>query len=283
MPGIKLSKDIAATSDLAEALAGAECVLTVVPSHVCRSIYERMLPYLRPDMIFVSATKGLDNERLMRMSEVINSIVGQRFRPRLTVLSGPSFAQEVALGNPTAIVVASQDYEAAQFVQAEFSSRTLRLYTSSDLVGVELGGAVKNVIAIAAGVIEGLGLGYNPTAALITRGLAEIRRLACTMGARQETLSGLAGMGDLVLTCMGKLSRNRSVGVKLGQGRKLADIVSGMHMVAEGVKTTGATVALAALRGIEMPITQRVEQIIQDRISPQDAIRELMERTLKDE
>ncbi len=283
LPGIKLPINVSPTNDLVEALEGAEFVLTVMPSHVCRSLYNHMLPYLRPEMILVSATKGLDSECLMRMSEVIRSITEQRFAPRLTVLSGPSFAQEVVRGDPTAIVVASEDREAAQRVQQEFSSENLRLYTSNDIVGVELGGAVKNVIAIAAGVVEGLGLGHNPTAALITRGLAEMTRLACACGARRETLAGLAGMGDLVLTCTGDLSRNRTVGYELGKGRKLAEIIGSMRMVAEGVKTTAATVMLAAQHGIEMPITQQVHRILEGQITPREAIRQLMERALKDE
>jgi len=283
MPGVKLPKSIVATNDLAEALRGAEIVVTVMPSHVCRALYERMLNHLRPEMIFVSATKGLDTHRLLRMSEIVRSVVGARFSPHLTVLSGPSFAREVVRGDPTAVVVASEDRKTAQVIQKEFSSQTLRLYTSSDVVGVELGGAVKNVIAIAAGVVEGLGLGHNPTAALITRGLVEITRLACACGARRETLAGLAGMGDLVLTCTGDLSRNRLVGIELGKGRKLAEIIGSMRMVAEGVKTTAATVALAARHGIEMPITQQVNRILEGHVSPREAIRELMERSLKEE
>jgi glycerol-3-phosphate dehydrogenase (NAD(P)+) len=242
-----------------------------------------MLGALSPEMIFVSATKGLDTERLMRMSEIIESVVSRKFSPRLAVLSGPSFAREVARGDPTAIVVASKDREAAQLVQKEFSSKVLRLYTSTDVAGVELGGAVKNVIAIAAGVLEGLGLGYNPAAALITRGLAEITRLASACGGKRETMAGLAGMGDLVLTCTGALSRNRTVGVELGKGRKLASIIGSMRMVAEGVKTTQATVALAAKSGIEMPITQQVNRILEGEISPRGALAELMDRALKEE
>ena len=283
MPGVKLPAGIAATTDLGEALRQAEIVLTAMPSHVCYSLYERMLIDLRPEMIFVSATKGLDTNRVMRMSEIIESVVGRRFAPRLCVLSGPSFAKEVVKGDPTAVVVASRDRAAAQLVQKEFSSRRLRIYTSSDVVGVEIGGAVKNVIAIAAGVITGLGLGHNPTAALITRGLAEISRLAHACGARRETLAGLAGMGDLVLTCTGDLSRNRMVGVEMGRGRKLPEIMGSMRMVAEGVKTTYATVALAEQKGVEMPITTQVHRILEGQITPREAIRELMERTLKDE
>ena len=280
MPGIKLPKNLSATSDLGEAVAGAEIVVTVMPSHVCGAIYQQMLPHLRADMIFVSATKGLDTVRLMRMSEVIHSVVGTSFSPRLCVLSGPSFAKEVALGDPTAVVVASDDRDAARQVQREFASPALRLYTSSDVVGVELGGSVKNVIAVAAGVVEGLGLGHNPTAALITRGLAEMTRLACACGAKRETL---AGLGDLVLTCTGDLSRNRTVGVELGKGRKLAEIIASTRMVAEGVKTTKATVALAAKHHVDMPITQQVNRILEGEVSPREAIRQLMERSLKEE
>jgi glycerol-3-phosphate dehydrogenase (NAD(P)+) len=283
MPGVKLPQSIAVTNDLGEALEQAEIVLTVMPSHVCRPLYESMLNHLRPEMLFVSATKGIDADRLMRMSELIQSVVGRRFAPRLCALSGPSFAQEVVRGDPTAVVVASQDREVAQLVQKEFSSRTLRIYTSTDVVGVEIGGAVKNIIAIAAGVIAGLGLGHNPTAALITRGLAEVSRLACACGAKRETLAGLAGMGDLVLTCTGDLSRNRTVGVELGRGRKLPEIIGSMRMVAEGVKTTYATVALAERYGVEMPITTQVHRILEGQVTPREAIRKLMERTLKDE
>jgi glycerol-3-phosphate dehydrogenase (NAD(P)+) len=283
LPGIPLPEGLIATTSLPQALDKAEFVLTVMPSHFCRSLYERMLPALNPEMVFISATKGLEVGSLMRMSEVIRSAVAPRFDPRLTVLSGPSFAREVAIGDPTAVVVASQNPNLARCVQKEFSSKTLRLYTSSDEIGVELGGAVKNVIALAAGVIEGLGLGHNPKAALITRGLVEMVRLACACGARSETLAGLAGMGDLVLTCTGSLSRNRHVGVELGRGRKLSDILRSMHEVAEGVMTTEAAVSLAHRHKIEMPISRQVQRILHDQISPRYAIRELMERTLKNE
>jgi glycerol-3-phosphate dehydrogenase (NAD(P)+) len=283
LPGVILTETILPTISLAEALNGAKFVVTAMPSHVCRSMYEHMVSSLREDMILVSATKGLEVDHLMRMSEVIQSVTEPHFAARLAVLSGPSFAQEVARGDPTAVVVASHNQGAAQSVQEEFSSKSLRLYTSDDVVGVELGGAIKNVIAIAAGVIEGLGLGHNPKAALITRGLAEIARLAVACGARSETLAGLTGMGDLVLTCTGDLSRNRSVGVELGKGRSLSEILGSMRMVAEGVKTAYATVELARRHGVEMPITQQVYRILEGQISPRDAIRELMERTLKTE
>jgi glycerol-3-phosphate dehydrogenase (NAD(P)+) len=283
MPGVRLPDHVTPTTDLATALESASHVVTVMPSHVCRSLYRQMLPHLEPDMIFLSATKGLDTKRIMRMSEVIQSVISTRFAPKLAVLSGPTFAREVARGDPTAVVVASADRQAAQTIQEDFSSTALRVYTSTDVVGVELGGAVKNVIAIAAGIISGLGLGHNPTAALITRGLAEIMRLACACGGRRETLAGLAGMGDLVLTCTGDLSRNRSVGIELGKGRRLPEILGSMREVAEGVKTTGATVALAHARGIEMPITQQTHRILEGEVPPFDAIRQLMERSLKDE
>lgn len=283
MPGVLLPEDILPTTDLAEALEGAGIVLTVMPSHVCRILYEKMLPFLCPEMIFVSATKGLDVERHLRMSEVINGVISARFSPRLCVLSGPSFAREVVRGDPTAVVVASEEREVALIVQKEISSKALRLYTSGDVVGVELGGAIKNVIAIAAGVLQGLGLGHNPAAALITRGLAEMTRLACACGGQRETLAGLAGMGDLVLTCTGDLSRNRALGIELGKGRKLADIIGSKRTVAEGVKTAGVTVRLAAKHHVEMPITKQIHRILEGKIDPHAAIRELMERTLKDE
>ena len=283
MPGVSLPASIAATHDLGEALGGAEVVVTAMPSHVCRSLYERMLTHLRLEMVLVSATKGIETDRGMRMSEIIETVVGTKFSPRLCALSGPSFAKEVVRGDPTALVVASRDRAAAQLVQKEFSSRALRLYSSTDVVGVEIGGAVKNIIAIAAGVIAGLGLGHNPIAALVTRGLAEISRLAHACGAKRETLGGLAGLGDLVLTCTGDLSRNRTVGVELGRGRKLPEIIGSMRMVAEGIKTTYATVTLAGRNQVEMPITTQVHRILEGQVSPREAIRELMERKLKDE
>ena len=283
MPGIKIPLDVVATGHPGEAVGGAEIVLFVTPSHVLRALMVRFLPHLKPDMVFVSATKGIDTEPLMRMSEVILTTLRPRFEPALCVLSGPSFAKEVALGDPTAVVVASEDRELAALVQREFSSATFRLYTSTDVAGVEMGGAMKNVIAIAAGVIGGLGLGHNPTAALITRGLAEMTRLACACGARRETLAGLAGLGDLALTCTGDLSRNRKVGIELGKGRKLEEIVNSMRTVAEGVKTTRAILALAQRHGIEVPITLQAHRILEGEVSPREAIRELMERALREE
>jgi glycerol-3-phosphate dehydrogenase (NAD(P)+) len=283
LPGFMVPREVEVTGDLAAALQQANVVLSVMPSAYARALYTEMLPHLEPQVAFVSATKGLEHSSHERTTEVIAQVLGQRFPPRVAALSGPTFAREVARGDPTAVVIASADRELAARVQEEFSGPTFRLYTNDDVVGVELGGAVKNVIAIAAGVCEGLGFGYNTAAALITRGLAEMTRLACALGARAETLAGLAGMGDLVLTCTGALSRNRTVGVKLGKGRKLDDIIGSMRMVAEGVGTTRATIELARKRRVEMPITEQMHAVLYEGRRPRDAIRELMERRLKHE
>ncbi len=234
-------------------------------------------------MIFVSATKGIESGTLLRMSELIGDILGSTLRPRIAVLSGPTFAREVAAGEPTAVVIASADVELARTIQHEFSGPTFRLYTNSDPVGVEVAAALKNVIAIAAGVCSGLGLGHNVGAALITRGLAELRRLACAMGGNPHTLAGLAGLGDLVLTCTGELSRNRSVGLELARGRSAGDIVESMSMVAEGVDTAAAALALAQRYQVDLPVTTQIDLILRGQRAPRDAIRELMERTLRDE
>src|SRR6476661_1583893 len=221
-----------------------------------------MLPFLAPEMLFVSATKGLENGTLLRMSEVIREVISARFEPRVAVISGPTFAREVAAGQPTALVVGSTDETAARTVQSAFSGPTFRLYTSPDPVGVEIGGAVKNVVAIGAGVCHGVGFGSNALAALITRGLAEISRLALAMGGHPKTLAGLAGLGDLVLTCTGELSRNRTVGLELGKGRKLPEIVAGLGHVAEGVKTTKSAFDLSKKLGIELPIVSEVYRVL---------------------
>ena len=281
LPGFEVPGGVAATNDFNEALDGADIVLGVMPSGHARGLYAEMLPYLKPEMTFVSATKGLDHATLERITQVIEQVVGPKFTPRVAALSGPSFAKEVARAEPTAVVIASKDVEMARMVQEEFSGPTFRLYANNDPVGVELGGAVKNVIAIAAGVCDGLGFGHNTIAALITRGLAEMTRLALAMGGQPRTLAGLAGMGDLVLTCTGGLSRNRTVGVELGKGRKLEEIVGEMRMVAEGVSTTVATVQLAKKMNVEMPIAEQMHAVLYEGRAPQDAIRELMERALK--
>ena len=283
LPGFKLPENVRAVTDLAGALAGAGIVLGVMPSNHARGIYTAMLPHLAPSMILVSATKGLERASLLRMSEVIGNVVKARFEPRVAVLSGPTFAREVAAGNPTALVVASSNPEAARCVQEAFSGPSFRLYTNSDPVGVEVGAALKNVIAIGAGICEGLGLGHNPTAALITRGLAEITRLAVSMGGQSKTLAGLAGLGDLVLTCSGDLSRNRYVGKELGSGRTLGEILGSMRMVAEGVETCASAVALGEKFGVDLPIIQQMHAVMNQGKSPRDAVRDLMERSLKGE
>jgi len=283
LSGFEVPSEVEVTGDLGEALQEADIVLGVMPSAYARATYTAMLPHLKPGMVFVSATKGLEHSSHERMTQVISQIVRSKFPPFVAALSGPSFAREVARGDPTVVVIASADRESAACVQEEFSGPTFRLYTNDDVIGVELGGAVKNVIAIAAGVCAGLGFGHNTTAALITRGLAEMTRLAGALGARAETLAGLAGMGDLVLTSTGALSRNRAVGVELGKGRKLDDIIGSMRMVAEGVGTTAATLELARKMSIEMPIAEQMHAVLYRGRAPRDAIRELMERRLKQE
>ncbi|MGE5082433.1 MAG: NAD(P)H-dependent glycerol-3-phosphate dehydrogenase, partial [Acidobacteriota bacterium] len=255
----------------------------VMPSQHCRALFERMRPLLSPDILVISATKGLEEGSLLRMSEVIRLVLKSE-STAIGALSGPSFAQEVARGDPTAITIASQSSELLRIVQQEFSDPRFRVYTNSDVVGVELGGALKNIIAIAAGICDGLGLGHNSVAALITRGLAEMTRLVIACGGRADTMAGLAGLGDLVLTCTGGLSRNRSVGAELGRGKKLPDIISNMHgMVAEGVFTTTAAVGLAHARKVEMPITQQMYAILHEGKSPREAIEQLMSRSGKSE
>lgn len=281
LPDLPIPLGIAATNNLEEALRNARLVVSVMPSHHTRRIFQQMAPYLGPETMFVSATKGVENETLLRMSQVITEVLSKNgsSASRIGALSGPSFAKEVARGDPTAVTIASTDSELAGFVQREFSDPNFRVYTNTDIAGVELGGALKNVIAIAAGVCDGLGLGHNTIAALITRGLAEITRLTIACGGRPETMAGLAGLGDLVLTCTGGLSRNRTVGVELGKGRKLDEIISGMRgMVAEGVLTTNAAIGLARKHSVEMPITEQMYAILHEGKSPREAIRELMTR-----
>jgi glycerol-3-phosphate dehydrogenase (NAD(P)+) len=283
LPGFQLPANVEVTNSLGAALEDASIVLSVMPSHLVRHLYEQMLPHLTERMAFVSATKGLENGTLLRMSEVISTVLAPRMAPPVAVISGPTFAKEVAAGQPTALVVASTDESLAERVQAAFSGPAFRLYTSSDPIGVEIGGSIKNIVAIGAGVLHGLGLGDNPMAALITRGLAEMTRLAVAMGGRAQTMAGLAGLGDLVLTCNGELSRNRMVGVELAHGRKLDDIVHSMRMVAEGIKTTNAAVDLARRYSVEMPIAERMFEMMHSALAPRVAIQRLMERSLKGE
>jgi glycerol-3-phosphate dehydrogenase (NAD(P)+) len=284
LPGQPVPDSVAVTNNLADALKGAEIVISVMPSHHCRRLFDQMRPHLREEMFFVSATKGIEDQTHLRMSEIITQILSPQFRPRIGALSGPTFAKEVARGDPTAIAIASSDSEIAQTVQQALGDPRFRLYTNDDVIGVELGGSIKNVIAIAAGVCDGLGFGHNSVAALITRGLAEMTRLVIACGGRRETMAGLAGLGDLVLTCTGSLSRNRTVGVELGRGRHLPEIIAGMHgMVAEGVLTTHAALGLAKAHGVEMPITEQMQAILNNGKPPQEAIHELMTRSAKSE
>jgi glycerol-3-phosphate dehydrogenase (NAD(P)+) len=286
LPGRRIPDSVTASNDLAATLDGAQIVVSVMPSQHCRSLFERMRPLIHPDTLIVSATKGLEEGSLLRMTEVIAQVLRREdgTSPAVGALSGPSFAQEVARGDPTAITIASNDAALLRTVQFEFSDPSFRVYTNGDVVGVELGGALKNIIAIAAGICDGLGLGHNSVAALITRGLAEMTRLVIACGGRAETMAGLAGLGDLVLTCTGGLSRNRSVGVELGRGKKLPEIIAGMHgMVAEGVFTTSAAVGLARARAVEIPITEQMHAILNEGKSPREAIQVLMSRTGKSE
>lgn len=283
LPGHLIPEAVAVSSELERVVEGAEILVSVMPSQHCRALFERMRPLLPPEILVISATKGLEEGSLLRMSEVIRLVL-KRESAAIGALSGPSFAQEVARGDPTAITIASQDADLLRTVQQEFGDPRFRVYTNSDVVGVELGGALKNIIAIAAGICDGLGLGHNSVAALITRGLAEMTRLVVACGGRADTMAGLAGLGDLVLTCTGGLSRNRSVGAELGRGKKLPDIISNMHgMVAEGVFTTTAAVGLAHARGVEMPITQQMYAILHEGKSPREAIEHLMSRSGKSE
>jgi glycerol-3-phosphate dehydrogenase (NAD(P)+) len=283
LPGLKLPNSVVIETDLAPALDGAEIVLGVMPSRHARRVYTEALPHLHPSMTFVSATKGIEQHTLLRMSEVLRQVTAECFETEVAVLSGPTFALEVARGEPAAVVVAADDLRIAERVQAAFSGPTFRLYTNPDPIGVELGAALKNVIAIGAGVCQGLGLGNNTLAALITRGLAEITRLAVAMGGQPKTLAGLAGLGDLVLTCSGDLSRNRRVGIELARGRRLSQIVDSMPMIAEGVETCSAAVALGAKFAVDLPIIQQMHAVLYSGKSPTEALRDLLERSLKGE
>ena len=281
LPDVLLPEGVTPTDSLEEAARDTELIVSAIPSHGCRAVLRAVRPHLAPGAIIVSATKGLEAETMLRMSEVIAQEAGPGHP--VAVLSGPSFALEVAQQRPTAVLIASLDSDAMDRVQAEFRGSYFRLYGSDDVVGVELCGALKNVIAIAAGVVEGSGLGQNALAALITRGLAEIARLTNAAGGRRETPAGLSGLGDLVLTCTGSLSRNRHVGVELARGRSLNDIVAGMKMVAEGVRTTGAALALAARNGVELPIATQMAEVLDGRIDVRAGLDALMLRRQRSE
>lgn len=283
LPGVRLPETLTATVSLEQTLAGAELVLFVVPSHATREVAVLAKPYLSPTAILCNATKGIENDTLMLMSEVMVDVLGRDAEPRMTFLSGPSFAKELAAGVPTAVTVAGTHAAAAELVQREFATANLRMYYTEDVAGVEVGGALKNVIAIAAGAIDGLGFGLNTRAALMTRGLAEMGRLALAKGADPMTLSGLAGMGDLVLTCTGSLSRNRTVGVELGKGKKLADVLASLGHVAEGVKTTESAHGLGRSLGVDLPITDEVYRVLYEDKPAKLAVIDLMTRPLKHE
>ena len=283
LPGFKFPAEVEVTGRISEALAGAEIVLGVMPSAHARELCRAIKPHLDPRAVFVSATKGLEPATHSRISEIIVCEIAQNSPRGIAVLSGPSFALEVARGDPTAVVLASADASLATEVQEEFSGPTFRLYTNDDVIGTEIAGAVKNVIAIAAGVCTGLGLGANTTAALVTRGLAEMTRLVVALGGCRDTLAGLAGVGDLILTSTGALSRNRSVGIELGRGRELGEILRATRMVAEGVGSAAAALELARRAGVEMPITEQVHAVLTAGRATRDAIRELMDRRLKQE
>jgi glycerol-3-phosphate dehydrogenase (NAD(P)+) len=278
---VSLPTNVTVTPSLELALRRCDLIVSAIPSHGCRAVMRAAAPHVAPRATIVSATKGLEGDTLLRMSEVIAQELGT-LRP-VVVLSGPSFASEVAQQLPTAILAASSDPIATDMVQAEFRGPYFRLYGSPDVVGVELAGALKNVIAIAAGVVEGLGLGHNALAALITRGLAEITRLTCAAGGRRETSSGLSGLGDLVLTCTGSLSRNRHVGIELARGRQLQDILASMKMVAEGVRTTSAALALGTRYGIELPIATQMSAVLEGRTDVRSALETLMLRRQRTE
>lgn len=283
LPGFKLDANLRPCEDLERVVKGHRMIVMVVPSHVYRQVAKQMLAYLEPEAIIVSATKGIENETLLTMSGIWEDVAPAGTRLNVLCLSGPSFAKEVAQKVPTAITVAGEDLETAKMVQQVFSTNYFRVYTSLDRIGLELAGALKNVIALAAGVCDGLGFGYNTRAALITRGLAEITRLGVKMGAHPLTFAGLAGVGDLLLTCTGDLSRNRTVGLKLGQGRKLKEILGEMRMVAEGVKTARSAYFLAERTGVEMPICQQIYKVLYEEKDAGAAVIELMERELRHE
>jgi glycerol-3-phosphate dehydrogenase (NAD(P)+) len=283
LPGMALPPGLAVTGNLEEAVAGRGLILSVVPAQATRAILRQASPLLAAEADLVIASKGIEERSGLRLTQVAGEELAPVLQARVGVLSGPSFAAEVAKGDPTAVVVAARDGRVAERVQSTLSGRNLRVYRNADPIGIELGGALKNVIAIATGIVEGLDYGNNTRAALITRGLAEMSRLGVALGGQAATFSGLAGMGDLVLTCTGLLSRNRALGVAIGRGRRLDEALAGTRTVAEGVATTRAVVALAALHAVEMPIAVRVAQVLFEARSPRDAVEELLARPLKEE
>lgn len=283
LPGVKISPLLYPDTKLERVVSDKRILLMAVPSHVYRHVAMQMIEFLQGSVVLVSATKGIENESLKTMSGIWQEIMPKSIDWEYGVLSGPSFAREVVKGVPTAVTVASDSREVAQEIQQIFSTEYFRIYTSTDVIGVEMGGALKNIIALAAGIIDGLGLGHNTRAALITRGLAEMSRLGTSLGAHPLTFLGLAGVGDLILTCTGDLSRNRTVGYQLGQGKKLAEILAEMKMVAEGVKTTRSVYNLVKQQGVDMPICQQMYRILYEDQPPERALAEMMQRELKHE
>lgn len=283
LPGIDLPENLRATNDIGEAVGDREMIVSVPPSHVLREVMEKARDHLPESVPIVSATKGIENDTLMLVSDILEDVLPPRFHPFLCYLSGPSFAREVAEQKPTAVTIASYNHQLAVRVQKEFSNGFFRAYTSNDVIGVEIGGALKNVIAIASGAVSGMELGLNASAGMITRGLHEITRLAVRKGANPLTLTGMAGMGDLVLTCTGGLSRNRTVGYKLGQGMSLDEILNEMNMVAEGVKTSKSVYDLSRQMDVEMPISEQVYRVLYEDSDPREAVGALMGRELKPE
>ena len=283
LPGIRLSDNLAPSNDIARVVTDKDFLITVVPSHLVRTVAGEMAPHVSPDTVVVSAPKGIENQTYLTMTQVLGEMMPALPSENITVLSGPSFAREVVANVPTAVTVAGRDAEVAVRVQHIFATPYFRVYTSDDPVGVELGGAVKNVIAIAAGIIDGLNLGLNTRAALITRGQTEIRRLGLELGANPRTFTGLAGIGDLILTCTGDLSRNHTVGKQIGRGKSLKSILSEMRMVAEGVKTSKSVYNLARKLKVEMPISSEIYQVLYHDVPPKEAVFRLMTRDLKDE
>lgn len=283
LPGFNLSPNIRPSNELTEVVPGKDLLLIVVPSHVMRETAGKMAPYLDPNTIVVTASKGIENQTHLTMTGVIREVLPDLGEHHLAVISGPSFAREVAQRFPTVVTVACKDLAAAEKIQHIFATPYFRVYSSDDIIGVELGGSVKNVIAIAAGVIDGLGLGLNTRAALITRGMTEIRRLGLRLGANPRTFTGSAGIGDLVLTCTGDLSRNHTVGKKIGQGMKLSQILADMRMVAEGVRTAKSVYNLSRKLGVEMPISHETYRILYEDLPPKEAVYRLMTRDLKPE
>jgi len=281
LPGIRLSAKINPVLSFEEALYKKELVVIAVPSHVLRDVLKQMKPYLERDIPLIFATKGIENDTLMLVSQIVEDVLSWDISKYFACIAGPSFAKEVSKKYPTAVTIACKDIEQGKKLQHLFHTDYFRVYLIQDIIGAQLGGALKNVIAIAAGASDGLNFGNNARAALITRGLAEITRLGVAMGADLRTFSGLAGMGDLVLTCTGDLSRNRTVGLKIGRGVKLKEIVKGMKMVAEGIRTTKAAYNLSKKIGVEMPITTQVYQILYENKEPKEAVKELMSRKLK--